>query len=342
MTPQENGIKWTDFTANPIKYRDQNGKSVWACVKVSDGCKNCYAETLAHRYGRGGPFILPQTKKVTTYFDEKEANSLLKSTKISGKRIFIGDMTDVFGPWVSFDILDQLFAVFALRPDVTFQVLTKRPERMAEWLDSRALAVCRAIAQMRPASPETQTAWQVRQGQLWPLSNVWLGTSVENQLAADERIPHLLKCPASALFLSCEPLLGSVDLEKFSAHSQVPQAIPLDWIIVGGESGPGARPCNLEWIHSIVRQCEAAGVACFVKQLGKYPVWNHLVPGCSVREALEPLDLKDPKGGDINEFPADLRVRQFPQTLPHCPGCTGRRRESTHFEGTIEHPKGVV
>lgn len=137
MTSQENGIAWTDFTSNPIRYKNADGMTVWACEKVSAGCKNCYADALSHRYGgvrRAGEWNAATMATLTPFVDEKELRMLLTSTKISGTRVFIGDMTDVFGAWVSFDLLDKLFAVFALRPDVTFQVLTKRPARMREYI----------------------------------------------------------------------------------------------------------------------------------------------------------------------------------------------------------------
>lgn len=345
MTNQEKGIQWTDFTSNPIKYRDEAGKSVWACVKVSDGCKNCYAETLAKRYGRGGPFSLPQTKKVTAYFDAKEAKSLLKSTKITGKRVFIGDMTDIFGDWVLDEILDKLFAVFALRPDVTFQILTKRPERLAKYTTTPFVSN-RILEAMHVVDPE-RGVWS------WPgwddaMRNVWFGTSVENQKAANERIPWLLKCPATVRFLSAEPLLEPISLNtplKIFTHKGPPCCIDregyhqlgdglkpkfrearnlqIHWVIVGGESGPRARPCDLEWIRSIIEQCKQADVACFVKQLGADAYTDttctcgHNSDGswkgpaacfaCAGR-----LPLKDSHGGDMSEWPEDIRIRQFP------------------------------
>lgn len=173
-----------------------------------------------------------------------------------------------------------------------------------------------------------------------PLPNVWLGVSVENQAAADERIPHLLRTPAAVRFLSCEPLLGPVDLRHIRP-AQKPEAAmrpvtgevveanclsgdcitslgfgysggpTVSWVIVGGESGPGARPCNIEWVRSVVRQCQAAGVPVFVKQLGSQPEFG---AGECVRwaDAGPTQRLRDKKGGDIAEWPADLRVREFP------------------------------
>lgn len=158
----------------------------------------------------------------------------------------------------------------------------------------------------------------------WPLPGVWVGTSVENQ-AAEERIPHLLRCPAAIRFLSCEPLLGPLDLFDWLEDHDFDPDDPLDyeerealgdpptidWVICGGESGPRARPCDPAWIRSIVGQCTASDTACFVKQLGSYLFsgW-HGDPARPTR-----IKLRDPKGGDPSEWPEDLRVRQWPGGL---------------------------
>jgi hypothetical protein len=167
---------------------------------------------------------------------------------------------------------------------------------------------------------------------VWPPSNVWLGASVEDQPRADERIPELLRVPAAVRFLSIEPMLGPVKLDDpiVTNHIQIgeqwsrydwafpltgrgwdaqgdeigrrPEFVSVDWVIVGGESGPKARPCHVEWIRSIVEQCKAAGVPCFVKQLGARPVLDG-----------KPLDLQDSKGGEPEKWPEDLRVREMPE-----------------------------
>jgi protein gp37 len=172
-----------------------------------------------------------------------------------------------------------------------------------------------------------------------PPSNVWLGTSVEDQQRADERIPKLLEIPARVRFLSCEPLLGSVDLTEikwdagkgYFGDCLSPHHIPigreetaplLHWVIAGGESGPKARPCNIAWIRSLVAQCKAAGVPAFVKQLGTLALdtddhFNYRWPDetarreCSKKECYARLE--DRKGGDPSEWPADLRLREFPK-----------------------------
>jgi protein gp37 len=335
---QATGIEWTDFSANLLKYLTEHGKPVWACAKVSDGCKNCYAEAMAERFGRGGPFSLQQVREVTPFFDIAEAKKLVQSKKLDGKRVFIDDMTDLFGEWVPDEIIDKHFALFALRPDVTFQILTKRPERMAKYLGEHDVGLNWAMRSVGISNDQSLPAITAEIAVDWTrhgLPNVWLGTSCEDQQRADERIPHLLRCPAAVRFLSCEPLLGPIDLEgwlltehqKAGLDSQLISSSlsgerrDVHWIIVGGESGAKARPCDIEWVRSIVRQCKAADTACFVKQLGSHPVvWD-----CGAGDEFTPdapgygplgyggRPIADRKGGDISEFPIDLRVREMPE-----------------------------
>jgi protein gp37 len=134
-------IEWTDYTTNLIRYRDPEGRSVHGCIKVSAGCANCYASAWSARGltgERGGAFTAKRQATLTPSFDEAEGKRILR-TKVTGKRVFVGDMTDVFGEWVPDALLDRMFAVFALRPDLTFQVLTKRPERMREYFPARGV-----------------------------------------------------------------------------------------------------------------------------------------------------------------------------------------------------------
>lgn len=280
-------ISWTDYSSNPVKYRDNDtGKTVWACVKKSAGCANCYAETLALRWGKGRHFSRPNLARVTPFLDQKEMARLMSEKTIPrGAKVFVGDMTDIFGSWVPVEFHLRLWRVFAQRHDVTFQVLTKRPERMAAIVSKVASQVADEIG-----------------GCPWPLPNVWLGTSVEDQRAADARIPHLLQAPAAVRFLSCEPLLGPVDLRsipdpsapgawRFDALAggwylpasedgapEVPGDGPdmgglISWCIAGGESGPGYRQMDVDWLRSLVGQCQEAGVAVWVKQD------SHVYPG---------------------------------------------------------------
>ena len=298
-------IEWTDYTSNLIRYRDPEGRSVHGCIKVSAGCANCYASAWSARGltgERGGAFTAKRQATLTPSFDEAEGKRILR-TKATGAKVFVGDMTDVFGEWVPDALLDQMFAVFGLRPDLVFQVLTKRPERMREYMVDPDCYTCVDEA-AAAISGESGVGVITR----WPLPNVWLGVSVEDQAAADDRIPELLDTPSAVRFLSCEPLLGPVDLRPWlpATAPALDRAVSgyrgpdIDWVIVGGESGPGARPCDVGWIRGIVGQCKAAGVPVFVKQLGGKAV------------GLPEGRLRHRKGADPAEWPEDLRVREYP------------------------------
>ncbi len=242
---------------------------------------------------------------------------------------------DLFHEDVPFEFIDKVYAIMGLCPQHTFQVLTKRSERMAEYLrvTNRSACIADAVRVMRlrglgsvmddPCELMKIGGYNLRE---WPLPNVWLGTSVEDQKAADERIPHLLRCPAAVRFLSCEPLLGEVDVSAFVGTRLHPQDIEGGWkcadrwVIVGGESGPGARPCRVEHIYSIVRQGKGSGTPVFVKQLGARPVQVNHGPEMPMRwvpddggEAIERwYKPRDRKGADPAEWPEDLRVREMP------------------------------
>lgn len=307
---QSTSIEWTDASSNLLKYRDQDGKIVWACAKTSPGCAHCYAETLAHRYGKGGPFTMAEVKKVTPFFDDKEAGRLLRSKKLAGKRVFIDDMTDLFGEWVPDEIIDKHFALFALRPDVVFQVLTKRADRMAAYVQKRGYKA------YNNARLETEQ---------WPARNVWLGFSAEDQQRFNDRA----HCAAQIIrdgwtvFVSAEPLLGPIVMHGRENNVIVNHWLKngdhpgISWVIIGGESGAGARPMNVQWARDLVGQCKAAGVACFVKQFGSRPF--SATDRISYRGNTEKMPdgfsryLNDRKGGNPEEWPEDLRVRQFPE-----------------------------
>lgn len=268
-------ILWTTLTANPLKYRrTSDGKVVWACVKCSPGCAQCYSEAIALRFDRGKIFNARNMEELEPFLDEKELRHMrtaktIGGVPVSGSRCFIGDMTDLFGEWVPDDLMNHLFSsVLEIRQDVTWQILTKRAERMRQYL-----------------------SWRWGEGRL-PCRNIHIGVSVENQKAANERIPILLQTPAAVRFLSCEPLLGPIDLMHYASIEPRPphywqeqnmltgwmcgagrhgcgpgqQGPKIDWAICGGESGPNRRDCRIEWIQSIRDQCREAGVSCFVKQ----------------------------------------------------------------------------
>lgn len=321
-------IEWATHVWNPLAAFDRTtGKRGWFCTRVSDGCKNCYAAVINKRLGNGHDYQVRNLSKIEwrlVNLDEP-----LRARK--PRRYFVNSMTDLFHEDVPDEFIDQVFAVMAIATQHTFQILTKRPERAAAWMADDARG---AVDGLLALQHETATVTE------WPLPNVWLGTSVEDQQRADERIPHLLRTPAAVRFLSCEPLLGPIDFNidaERAGHEGVwwvdaltgkhddmgrPCApLPrIDWVIVGGESGPGARPFNIAWAESLIEQCRRAGVACFVKQLGANPCRPdgivrddtvHFAPASAAHVIGSPLN--DRKGGNIEEWPAQLRVREFPQ-----------------------------
>ena len=247
-------IEWTDATWNPIT----------GCTKVSQGCKNCYAERVTERFGRG-PF-----SEIKVHPERFDQPFRWKRPRL----IFVNSMSDLFHEKLDVAVIKRIFEEMIRAPQHTYQVLTKRPERMAaflnlwgEWADN-------------------------------PASHIWLGTSVEDQATADLRVPILLEVPAASRFLSCEPLLGPVDLSKWLPN--------LNWIIGGGESGPGFRETKVEWGRKMRDQCLEAKVPFFWKQWGGlYPkaggnlldgrVWDD-IPGGWRAAAQEEKKASPPQG----------------------------------------------
>jgi protein gp37 len=199
------------------------------------------------------------------------------------RRVFVNSMGDLFHENVPDAWIDRVFAVMALCPQHTFQVLTKRSARMRAYLSQNDMAARVAPIGARMAEHGDHAYASLLHGE-WPLPNVWLGVSAEDQPRADERVPDLLATPAAVRFVSAEPLLGPVDFcsidggggYRFNALHRAPPfghaefRAGLDWVIVGGESGPGARPMHPEWARSIRGQCTAAGTAFFFKQWGAW------------------------------------------------------------------------
>lgn len=307
------GIQWTDATWNPVR----------GCSRVSRGCVNCYAETMAARFaGPGQPYegTIRDGRWSGVIRLVPEALALpLRWQK--PRRIFVNSMSDLFHDGVPDEYIDRVFAVMWAAERHTFQVLTKRAERMRAYMTTPGLRQRWATAAAIETTGGDRLHDRIMQADMPP--NVWLGVSVEDQRAAERRIPDLLATPAAVRFLSVEPLLGPVRLDRvaedemgatydalrggMSGGSPGDMGGPrVDWVIVGGESGRNARYCNRGWIRKIVEQCEAAGTACFVKQLGSCCVHERSY------EEPEIVEHRHPKGGDIDEWPEELRVRQFP------------------------------
>jgi protein gp37 len=319
-------IEWTDQVWNPIR----------GCTRISEGCRHCYAERQAVRLsGPGWPYeglvhSTPAGPRWTGKLSFVE-EVLRWPLGLRGRhRIFVNSMSDLFHEDAPDEWIEQIFAVMALAGGQVFQVLTKRARRMRLLLQDEAFQEGVALFMGKLS----RTALGVR---TWPPPNVWLGVSVENAPAVDERIPELLAAPAALRWISAEPLLGPISVMGYlPGHLPVHSGAKLDWVVIGGESGPGARLCRPSWIRSIVRQCRAALVPVFVKQLGAHVVdrndagfdgsepkawpdgteadrWD-LDPGRQYQGADARILLEDRKGGDPAEWPEDLRIRLYPQT----------------------------
>ncbi|AJA43370.1 hypothetical protein VC60_gp69 [Mycobacterium phage Sbash] len=236
---------------------------VTGCTKVSAGCDNCYAEKIAHRFA--GTTAYPNGFEVTLRPERLDQPLRWKRPR----RIFVNSMSDLFHDDVPESFIGSVFDVMAKCPQHTFQILTKRHARMRSLLTKWATQVPDDLPQYKAAFRAHQGVWaMVRQ---WPLPNVWLGVSTENQRSADIRIPALLDTPAAVRFISAEPLLGPIDLHADPiGKDSVFWIGHLDWVIVGGESGPGARPMHPDWARSLRDQCRIAGVPFLFKQWGEY------------------------------------------------------------------------
>jgi len=263
-------IEWTDETWNPVT----------GCTKVSQGCKNCYAEREWPRLTRLVPSYAGRDfTDVRTHEDRLDKPLHWKRPR----RIFVNSMSDLFHPDVSDAFIDRVFAVMALAPHHVFQVLTKRPERMREYLTAGDLTerVIREAFRMDCEGGAWMNADHHIGGyKVMPLPNAWLGVSVEDQATADERIPLLLETPAAVRWISAEPLLGQVNAGLYLSRTNMPGlrlmpgfADPLpgiDWVVVGGESGPNARPMSIQWARLLRDQCAVAGVSFLFKQWGEW------------------------------------------------------------------------
>lgn len=230
-------IEWSDATWNPVT----------GCTKVSPGCDNCYAETFAERWrGTTGHYFEHGFDVI-----QRPGKLALPLTWRRPRRVFVNSMSDLFHDAVPDSFIAEVFAVMAKTPRHTYQLLTKRHGRMRALLNRASFRD--NLAAVAP---------------LWPLPNVWLGVSVENQQWARIRIPALLDTPAEVRWISAEPLLGPINLDLASELAMVDGG--LDWIVTGGESGPGARPMHPDWARSLRDQCANASKPFFFKQWGAW------------------------------------------------------------------------
>jgi len=366
-------IKWTDATWNPLR----------GCTKISQGCRHCYAETFAERWRGipGHPFeqgfdlrLVPEGLDIPLRWKR-------------ARRIFVNSMSDLFHKDVPDEYIAAVFGIMAVARQHTFQVLTKRAERLPAWFawleryaasvvpevqgygrEKRIVAACMVAAQKYCEKDMTEALHRLHVSSerwTWPLRNVHLGVSVENPDVGDDRISYLLKTPAAVRFISAEPLLAALNVDHYLSEPEsycwncgvpfskradqtwedlrndlercvrckmdVTGRHALDWVIVGGESGHGARPCSVNWIQSLVKQCSDNDVPVFVKQLGAN-VCMELEPDEDApwegkddpppprMERVQEDDpyrwrvrLKHRKGEDMAEWPKSLQVQQFPK-----------------------------
>ncbi len=262
-------IEWTGHTWNPIV----------GCTILSPGCTNCYAMKDACRKGFNPkvPHYHGLTKLVNGHpvwtGDLHQAPESVLLAPLKRKKpttYFVNSMSDLFHESIPDEWIDKIFAVMALCPQHTFQVLTKRAGRMRSYVENARRRVIKNGNSVEIHTPKAYHASTVVGGEkLWPLPNVWLGVSAERQKEADERVPHLLRTPAAVRFISAEPLLNPIDLRGYMKWLTRP-GNAIDWVIVGGESGLRARPMHPDWARSLRDQCSRAGVAFFFKQWGSW------------------------------------------------------------------------
>lgn len=280
-------IEWTDCTWNPVR----------GCTRLSGGCRNCYAEGVAARFSGPGQPYEGLAEFVTRSDGRREARWTGKLTWDHDltaplrwrkpRRIFVNSMSDLFHEAVPDEAIDRVFAVMALAQQHTFQILTKRPARMREYMDAFVAgrrSVCHEALKFYAVGAERAAEAMGGGYGVRPLPNVWLGVSAEDQATADARRDDLAALAAAGwtTFLSYEPALGPVDWTGWEF---------LRLAIAGGESGPRARPMHPDWPRALRDQCAAAGTAFFMKQLS------------------------GPKGRaikDIDAFPVGLQIREFP------------------------------
>ena len=305
-------IQWCEYTFNPWR----------GCAHVSAGCDNCYAEQMAKRnpkvFGTWGPNGVRVVASDGYWKQPLRWNRLAAAAGLTGDdrpRVFCGSLMD----WAEarHELIEprrRLFAMIDATPNLQWMLLTKRPEN-----------ILRLIGELRPL-----LRWKNQEHDLDPivLPNVWLGVTIENTAVASRRLRHLLRVPAQRRFVSLEPLLGPIRIVermqdatlscdpsfhgtrigKRIAESVRLSAHPIHEVIIGGESGPNARPGSVEWIVDILKQCDVAGIPAYVKQLGSNPRMDD--PW--YRTPLPIKTIRDPKGGDPAEWPADLAKWAYP------------------------------
>lgn len=268
-------IEWTDDSWNPIRARNlATGKVGWHCIHASEGCRFCYAETFNRRLGTGLDYKPQAVGAIEVFLDPKVLAQPL--SKRAARKIFPCSMTDLFADFVTDEMLDQIFAVMALTPHLTYQVVTKRPDRARAYFAGIPELPNEPGARDAMLEGAAQALYHQRTGEdpsMWlavhaPLPNVWIGTSVEDQKNADIRRPHLAALAEAGwtTWVSYEPTLGPVDWTGWEF---------IRWLVCGGESGPKARPMHPDWARAARDFCAAHLIAFFFKQWGNWEIASH-------------------------------------------------------------------
>lgn len=311
------GIQWTTHTFNPWE----------GCQRVSPGCEHCYAENRNHRFaGDDQSKVLwgPNApRRRTSAANWRKPLNWNQAAAVAGERhrVFCASLADVFEQRFELEEMRlELFELIRKTPSLDWLLLTKRPQNVRRMISD---AIDRTAT----------TPWDTQHVGTWlqdwvdgrPPHNVWIGATVEDQVRADARIPILLNIPARVRFLSCEPLLERVNLNLRPMSRLIsPRGMKttgIDWVIIGGESGPNARQFNVEWAEDLIAQCRRSMVAPFVKQLGRKPVGLASV-GCDACDLGLKVKhgpdcpgsvLRDPSGGDWGEWHEAVRIREFPR-----------------------------
>jgi protein gp37 len=301
-------IEWAHHTFNP-----------WmGCTKVSEGCKHCYAEQQMDKHYKKVQWGTSGKRLRTSKDNWRKPIQWNKWAKERGirYRVFCASLADVFEDKPDQPEMDDwradLMRLISATPNLDWLLLTKRPENVISKIN-KAIKLISSDDNAADLMVAMEWLGWVKHGSDYALPNVWIGTSVENQEAADKRIPELLKIPAKVRFLSMEPLLSNVDIGHDlvpSFASDDPRHFPkrngIEWVIAGGESGSHARPMHPDWVRSIRDQCVTAGVPFLFKQWGEYGPQNDLVPDTS--EIKEKFVTVSPKGftGKSCEYPVAI------------------------------------
>ena len=299
-------IEWTQHTWNPVA----------GCTKISAGCQNCYAENMAKRFGGEDGFKLTlHPEKLDIPLNRKKPTTY-----------FVCSMSDLFHDDVPFEYIDHIWAIMALTPYHTYQVLTKRPQRMYDYFErhfTRHKIGAIAAKYTKHFHPDGHGCDPDICNGVFPLKNVWLGVTAENQKEANHRIPILLSTPAALRFVSIEPMLEQIDLEDIRDPKKFPSLLrkdvlrgkdiheddddvwtpieKIDWVICGGESGQRARSLNPLWVKNLQEQCSQAKVPFFFKQWGEFTCKDGEMIRVGKKEAGHLID-----GKEYHEMPRDV------------------------------------